>query len=224
MATELEVEQVTTTKESAGNASKASIVSNFLISLVLASSLGLVWGMINGLQIISYLPLFKVKTPGNAGDFNKFFIDTVSFEAFDTSKITAELMYFPEDDPLSLSLQEQGIDTTLMVPGLGNIFYMLLGYCALATLHLLLSLVAKKIPKVDQASSKISKFLYWNGLIRLYMEIYLDLAICALLNLKTMYWEEKLSAVSFSNVLAIISVACLGIIPIFLIVFFRWKL
>ena len=49
MATELEVERVATLKESVGNASKASIVSNFLIGLVLAGSLSLVWGVINGL-------------------------------------------------------------------------------------------------------------------------------------------------------------------------------
>ena len=73
---------------------------------MLAGSLNLVWGMINGLQILSYMPLFQVKTPGNASSFNKFFIEITSFEIFDTSLITAELMYMPEDDPLSLSLQE----------------------------------------------------------------------------------------------------------------------
>ena len=103
-------------------------------------------------------------------------------------------------------------------------FYMLLGYFALAVLHLLLSLVAKKIPKLHRTSSKIDIFLYWNGFIRFCMEVYLDFAICALLNLKTIYWEEKLGAVSFSNVFAIISVVCLGIIPVYLVGFFYWRL
>ena len=39
-----------------------------------------------------------------------------------------------------------------------------------------------------------------------------------------MYWDEKLSAVSFSNVFAYISVVCLGIIPTFLIGFYIWRL
>ena len=94
------------------------------------------------------MPMFKVKTPGNASAFNKFFLEMVSFELFETAILTEEYMYLPEDDPLSLSLQEQGIESTLMVPNLGSLFYILLGHFALVFLHLLLYLVGKKIPKV----------------------------------------------------------------------------
>ena len=103
-------------------------------------------------------------------------------------------------------------------------FYMLLGYFALAVLHLLLSLVAKMIQKLHRPSSKIGTLLYWNSFIRFYMEVYLDFAICALLNLKTMYWDEKLSAVSFSNVFAITTIAFSGIIPAFLVGFYIRRL
>ena len=126
----------------------------------------------------------------------------------------------PEDDPLSLSLQEQGIDSTLMILGLGTLFYVLLAYFVLVILQLILHCLAKKLPKVNKTSSKISKFLYWNGIIRLFIEVYLDFGVCAFLQIKTMYWDDNLRAVSFGNILAIITVACLGILPIFAIIFF----
>ena len=87
------------------------------------------------------MPLFKVKTPGNASSFNKFFIEMISFELFETTMLTEQFIYLPEVDPLSLSLQEQGIESTLMVPNLGSLLYILLGFFALAVLQLLLYLV-----------------------------------------------------------------------------------
>ena len=62
--------------------------------------------MIEGLQIITYLPLFNSKVPGNASMFNKFFIKMSNFEIFDLTSVTEWLMYFPEEDPLSLNLQD----------------------------------------------------------------------------------------------------------------------
>ena len=115
------------------------------------------------------MAMFKVKTPGNASDFSKHFNEMVSFELIDTTELNEEYMYTPEVDPLSLNLQEQGFESTLIVPNLGIIYYMLLGFFALAVLHLLLNLVGKKIPKVHRASSKISTFLYWNGIIRYFI-------------------------------------------------------
>ena len=101
---------------------------------------------------------------------------------------------------------------------------MLLGFFALAVLHLLLNLVGKKIPKVHRASSKISTFLYWNGIIRFFIESYLDFAVCALINLKEINWEDDLSAVYYNNVLTFLTVVCLGLIPIILVVFYIYKL
>ena len=49
MATKKEVEQVDSSKETVGSSSKASVVSNFIVNLMLSSSLGLIWGMINAL-------------------------------------------------------------------------------------------------------------------------------------------------------------------------------
>ena len=49
MVTKEEVEQVDSSKETVGSSSKASVVSNLVLNLMLSSSLGLIWGMINAL-------------------------------------------------------------------------------------------------------------------------------------------------------------------------------
>lgn len=224
IATELEAQRVDITKDSVGNSSNALVGSNFIVNLLLSGSMNLVWNVINGLQIIAYMPLFNVKTPGNAGAFNKFFISIASFDMFKTEEITANLMYIPEGDPLSLNLQDQGIESLLIIPNLGTLFYLLLAYLALIIVQLLLYNVGKKVPKIGQISSKIGIFLYWNGLIRFFMEVYLDYSVSALLNLQAIYWEDELSAVSFCNVLSIIFVILMALIPIYFIAFYAWSL
>ena len=57
-------------------------------------------------------------------------------------------------------------------------------------------------------------------MIRLFTELYLDLAVCALLNVKTIDLNTEFSAVMFSNVLAIAVTTSLVVLPIFFFVFF----
>ena len=52
------------------------------------------------------MPMLNVKTPGNTGAFNQFFVAMSSIKLIDFADITATLMYLPEGDPLSLNLQE----------------------------------------------------------------------------------------------------------------------
>ena len=61
-------------------------------------------------------------------------------------------------------------------------------------------------------------------MIRFFVEIYLDVAVCAFLTIKMIYWDARMSALEFSNVLAISAIVLLSAVPIQLIVFFAWKI
>lgn len=55
---------------------------NFALNLVMASSLQLLWGMINVLQIIIYMPLFNIAFPANAQFFYALIVDIANFDIF----------------------------------------------------------------------------------------------------------------------------------------------
>ena len=60
--------------------------------------------MINGLQVVNHMPLFKVKSPGNVNAFNEFFSGIAKFKLIDTKALTQETgIYVPEMDALSLN-------------------------------------------------------------------------------------------------------------------------
>ena len=59
--------------------------------------------MIEGLQVVSHMPLFKIKSPGNVNAFNAFFAEIANFNVIDVSEYTEMMGYMPEMDAISLN-------------------------------------------------------------------------------------------------------------------------
>ena len=87
----------------AGSSSKASVGSNFILNIIMAGSLSKVWNMIEGMQVVTHMPLFKVKSPGNVNAFIAFFAEIGNFDVVDTGAVTSEFVYIPEVDAVSLN-------------------------------------------------------------------------------------------------------------------------
>ena len=183
-----------------------------------------VWGLIESLQAVSHMPLYKIKSPGNINAFIAFFDQIASFEFIDTSEYTSSFAYWPEMDGFSLNFKNAGFDSSLMVPELGTIFYMLLGSLALALVHVLLMGITLLFPKASCLSDRVRNYLYWNGSIRFFMETYLDFALLALLNVKELDWDLDFWSVRLSNYLAIIVTVLTCTLPVFFLFFYAYKL
>ena len=103
--------------------------------------------MINGLQVVSHMSLFQIKSPGNVSAFNMFFSEIASIDLIVTEEFTAKLFYFPEFDSVSVNFQNAGFSNPLIIPSLGFLFYLILLHIAMVAVHLLLILLAKAISK-----------------------------------------------------------------------------
>ena len=83
----------------------------------------------------------------------------------------------------------------------------------------MLKLLALRWPSIGKIRRKYTaKWLYWNGIVRLFMEIYMNLTLFSLLNLKTIEWGTNLPAVNFSNTFAILAIIVAATAPVLLIV------
>ena len=100
IATQAEADAVDVTCDATQASSQSLLGVNFLANLLLAGSLSQVWSMINGLQIVSVLPFFNAKTPGNVSFFNEFVNNLASFDFVDVNYLTLSYLYFPETEPL----------------------------------------------------------------------------------------------------------------------------
>lgn len=70
---------------------------------------------------------------------------------------------------------------------------------------------------------KVQQKLLWNTFIRLFMEMFADMAITAFLNVYTADWDSASSVVRYSNMLAVIFLTILGLTPLLLICIYQSK-
>ena len=70
--------------------------------------------------------------------------------------------------------------------------------------------------------NKLGKSFYWNGLIRLFLELYQDLALLSFLNLYTAEWDSVYDSVRYSNNLSAVVFGIVLALPLILaIVMYR---
>ena len=172
------------------------------------------------------MPLFKVKSPGNVNAFNEFMSEIAKFEIVDTNALTLEAgIYVPEMDSFSLNYQNAGFDTSLAIPCLGTLALILFALTITVVLHLLFWLLSKYWHRVQRLESKIARYLYWNGLIRFFMEAYLDFFMFSLLNIKTMGdHDDRFLIVMASNCLSVILLTLSLVLPVVMCIFWAYRL
>ena len=98
----------------------------FIFNLIFALSLNQLWGAINGLQLMVYMPLFWVKFPANANSMNNHLITIANFEVLPSTQMANELYVFPETKPFNINFQQATITGMYAVPNLGTVFYVIL--------------------------------------------------------------------------------------------------
>lgn len=102
--------------------------------------------MVNGLQIVTTLPFFNVKSPGNVNSFNKFIADLASFDFIDMNFITVAFFYFPETEPTSVQFENGGIESHFMILELKLLFYMFCIHLFLVIVHAILAIFKRCLP------------------------------------------------------------------------------
>ena len=151
---------------------------------------------------------------------NEVFTELANFELIPSESINEKLFFFPEEDAFSLNFQSCGIDSTNFLVNMGFPLYITLGHIALSVLYLILYLVnlLLKSKVLGKSLNYLAKFLFWNGLIRLYLEIYVGMALASMLNMYTIDWQSQFQWVKVSNYSALAGLILIVLPPIFLFV------
>ena len=138
----------------------------------------------------------------------------------DLGPLRERIIYFPESDAFSLTFQSEGYNSIYVVALLESQFFYILFFGMVVMVDMILLVLSKKWPNLKSIREKrTKKFLYWNTLVRFFMEIYLSLTMFSLINLMNLEWKTSLPAVNFSNFFAIVSMIVVVVCPIVLIVF-----
>ena len=92
-------------------------------------------------------------------------------------------------------------------------------FFSLILILLMLKLVHSMIPKMKARVTKLQNTIFWNGMIRLFMEAYLDFVLFSLLNIVEMQWPDNIGSIAISNYISILILTLCFMTPVFLIVF-----
>ena len=169
----------TTTYISGGNA---------IVSIIMQTSLSKFWSMVNSQQIVVQLPLMEgTKFPANTMMINSVIQEIAEFEIIPSETINEKLFYLPEVDPYTIKFQECGIESRFFLQTMGLPLYIMLVHFALLVIYIFLTLfnVILQSPRLRIITNYLKRYLFWNGFLRLYMELYSGLALSSVLNIHT---------------------------------------
>lgn len=142
----------------------------------------------------------------------------VSFALLPEDKITA--LFYPDidddgDSPINVNFEQIGYESKLIIRNATSILFEIF-------LLLAVVLVCSLLIRCSNAKclKKLHKSLFWNSLIRLLTESYLELLLTSALNLRFGSWELEYDSHKFSMSLSMVILAVLLVAP--LVIFILW--
>ena len=129
----------------------------------------------------------------------------------------------PEQRSFNLGFEQCGYESLLLLVNSSVIVWMVFMHLViLALVYVPVWLINQNSGKLAWARHKLEAYFFWNGLIRLFMEISFELILTAMLNVHTADWQTPFHEVRFSTALSIISLTLVAIIfPFLSLLYYR---
>eukprot|EP00347_Sterkiella_histriomuscorum_P002815 403366702 len=216
------------TSETAAMAVQSIIYGSVAMSIVLGSSLQMLWGMLNTLQLISHTPLFKIAYSTIILRFIKAMFSVVNFDMFDAS---AQLqVIFGLDDievypAYNTYFEYLGYDNSNFLYLIGPPIITVFIYLGILLIYLIILKIDQRQQEylifnssfyfsVNIVKKKLFKFLFLSTLVRFFMELALEIALSTIVNIKMK--KADTSGEIFSYSISFICMIAIGISSIFL--------
>lgn len=151
-----------------------------------------------------------------ANVFNRELVRVATFDLINTSEWVDEHIYrqIPEKEPFSMPFDRQEIESTLLISNISVVLWMYILHSSIfVVVFLPIVLLHRCFGLLSKQRSKMQKYFLWGGLLRLFIETFLELSFASLLNTYTRDKSAESWPEIFSNVL---SIAIISIILAFL--------
>ena len=153
--------------------------------------------------------------PANSQEFMDAVIKYAQFDPIQTSLLDEWMYNLPEMDSFNANFEACGYEFLFMITNIGSAKWI----CLINVIMAIISFIVYK--QKCKCKNELHVF-YWNGLIRLFMSVYQDIALLSILNLDTLEWKGDSSSEDYSYILSIISIVLVCFLPlVFLVVLYR---
>ena len=142
-------------------------------------------------------------------------IELASFDLIPTGFLDDIMFYFPEADAFSPNFEAAGVESTFLLANMGFGMYLIYMNVFLVVVYASLHCCRNSSKFIKKIYKKISAYLFWNGLIRFYMEMFFDLSLYSILNIHTE--DEKMAKFPSVQASNYFSMAILGLLCLFFV-------
>ena len=161
--------------------------------------------------------------PSNATALNSIVISIATFDMVDTNEyFDKHIFIYPEETPFNKAFEQFKYESTLIIVNISIIVWTYLFYWFLGFINGIFYCTNKATcGKVGKScNKKLTSSLMWGGLIRLFMETFLDIVMFSIINVHKIDWSGAFNSVTFSNGIAIGYMILFALIAPFLFVLY----
>lgn len=161
------------------------MAGNFIMNLVLSTSLSQLWSLVNTQQIIVFLPLFRVTLPANAKVFFGFVMQLAAFNLLPTDLIYDNLfsgMQEAETGAINENFEANGFGSHFFLYNMGTLMVVILSMPFLGCVSYMLKIFRSKHKRIETAYVKLSNYLFWSHSITVVFESYSMVCVSAFIN------------------------------------------
>lgn len=129
-------------KAAASGSTTAVVASTMAANIAMSSSLQLLWGLVNVMQLLLVMPLLNVKFPINVATFYSFIISIASFDLLPTPTINDKIFEFTNGKrEIKVNFQESGYETGNIIKNLGSMAYYIVFYIILVFITVIIGIL-----------------------------------------------------------------------------------
>ena len=195
----------------------------FVITLVIGNSLNRLWSMMNALQLFVHTPLFNTRMPANAIFFVSLLLPVATFNPPPLSMLP-QIFDVPAKEAYNLAFWECGYGSMYSIVNYGTCFLLLNVWTLSACFWAICSVLKKRYSWAEKCFKKCGELLFWNSLIRLLFEGYLQMFLSVFVNITDMDWSGEMvnGAVLYNNIFTILVATLLSGLPFYILIFY-WR-
>ena len=163
----------------------AFLEANFLLTLVMGTSLNMLWSILNVLQLIVKLPLLQISVPASADLFNMPMLTIATFDLLDRLELQSQMFVFPEVEPYTPQLELSGYESIYFSLNIGSLYFILLFLVFYVIFGALIRFCLSRIKSHKKLKKKIKeKINVENFTLRTMIEGYYEFILCLAINYK----------------------------------------
>ena len=148
MASLQEAQVVEGSGGAAGDSTTAIMSSNFILNVLIGGPMDQIWSLMNNLQVVMFVRLFNIKSPGNVNSFTDFFDEITSIKLFDTQEFVNKLYYVPEYDSFAVNFMNAGYESPLFLVNASSFLVNFTLHFAFIPVLIILPILSRCIPKI----------------------------------------------------------------------------